>query len=115
MKLRTWRDDEFCDENGAATFKMKLIDYADNPWLMENEEPTPPEGKREMRKLSPDEKQKLRETKKAKKAAAGEVWPRYIVPGPIRFHFINWGYNEAVSDLPIETTKTFYSEWFLFT
>ena len=118
--FRSYIDGGSCDENGAITFKMNLIDYADAPWLMENEEPVPQQDldldPEEMRKLSPSERQQAREERREKAIAeyGDKIWPRYVTPGPVRLFFANWGFNEMIKDLPIEETKFHYSEWFIF-
>jgi hypothetical protein len=38
----------------------------------------------------------------------------YVTPGLVRFHFMNWGWNEGIYGLPIEEIKDFPTEWFIF-
>ena len=93
---------------------MNLIDASESPWLLENEDPAPKENQGEIRRLSPQEKEKLRETRAKQAAPEGDYpYPRYITPGLVRLQFINWGFNEGMDDLPIE--GRFMSEWFIFT
>ncbi|CAG5109644.1 Oidioi.mRNA.OKI2018_I69.chr2.g4159.t1.cds [Oikopleura dioica] len=104
----TWKsyiDGSSCDENGAITFKMNLIDYADAPGRSRRNAKTFPLGASTSSR---------REERKAIAQYGDKIWPRYVTPGPVRLFFANWGFNEMIKDLPIEETKFHYSEWFIF-
>lgn len=119
--FRSWVNWCSADENGRCEVGFNLVDSADNPWALENEEPTPagaiaPE---EFENMSPEEKEKQRKQRLEGKSAgitAGSNEPRtvYVTPGLVRFHFMNWGWNEGISGLPLEEINDFPTEWFIF-
>ena len=73
----------------------------------------------EFEQMSPEEKAKQHRQRlkgQGDGIIKGSHEPRtaYVTPGLVRFHFMNWGWNEGIVGLPLQTIQDFPTEWFIF-